>query len=549
MPASFRAADDPLGGGTEADAQAQQPSELPAYSTASIQREGGAIERWQDVLAQAVVDAHDYSKQDELAASVAEQAAWQQGQAAQQAVPLPAALRQRAAQRAQQVLGPGAAGRQGAVAYSTEEQRYEGEELWEAAATPAGASGEDDSAEREAEAQAEREAEAERQARLQAAEDELREAEDLVGWAEDEADVDVPRGIALLEALFARWGAGWGGIFREGWWWSSWVVAWPCPSLGAHGSPARTVHCLCADITRQVLVACRLDGIISAALEESMLQRQSMSPPQAPVDSSEELAAVGSDGDGAADEAAEADSAVSAVAADGGETETVGATELTSNREAVVVAADEAAAAAPVGSNAAFEPASMAGPSTASDTPQQHQQAQPLQHAHSMPSALAMEGLGLDPYELPELGPLSNAAVTLAALLSSGIAAAHGLRRNDSRAAYMLHRAAAAGSLEARVALADRYLSGRGVPRLPDEGLRHAKVAGPELLALLDEAGAVSRLAGCYGLLGGGSGVGVPARCLHVHGTLAEQPARRVCWQAGATHLATTVRCSCRSPW
>lgn len=99
----------------------------------------------------------------------------------------------------------------------------------------------------------------------------------------------------------------------------------------------------------------------------------------------------------------------------------------------------------------------------------------------------------IDFYEHPELAPLSDAAVTLAALLSSGIAAAHGLPRNDSRAVHVLRCAAMAGSLEARLALADRYISGRGVPRLPHQGLQHAKLAGPELLAQLDEAGAVSR--------------------------------------------------------
>ena len=55
------------------------------------------------------------------------------------------------------------------------------------------------------------------------------------------------------------------------------------------------------------------------------------------------------------------------------------------------------------------------------------------------------------------------------------------------------------GSLEARLALADRYLTGRGVPRLPSEGLRLAKAVGPDLLAVLDEAGAVSRWVGGTG--------------------------------------------------
>lgn len=98
----------------------------------------------------------------------------------------------------------------------------------------------------------------------------------------------------------------------------------------------------------------------------------------------------------------------------------------------------------------------------------------------------------LEPQDYPELAPLSDAAFTLAALLSSGIASEHGLPRNDSAAVYALHRAALAGSVEARLALAERYTVGRGVPRLLEEGLAHAKVAGPQLLALLDEAGVIN---------------------------------------------------------
>lgn len=35
-----------------------------------------------------------------------------------------------------------------------------------------------------------------------------------------------------------------------------------------------------------------------------------------------------------------------------------------------------------------------------------------------------------------------------------------------------------------------RYLTGRGVPLLPDEGLRHAKAATPALMPELEESGA-----------------------------------------------------------
>jgi TPR repeat protein len=99
----------------------------------------------------------------------------------------------------------------------------------------------------------------------------------------------------------------------------------------------------------------------------------------------------------------------------------------------------------------------------------------------------------LDHASHPELTPLSDAAFTLASLLSTGLATAQGLPRDDARAAYVLHRSALAGSLEARLALAERYLTGRGLPRLEEEGLRHAKLAGPQFLALLDETGVISR--------------------------------------------------------
>lgn len=65
----------------------------------------------------------------------------------------------------------------------------------------------------------------------------------------------------------------------------------------------------------------------------------------------------------------------------------------------------------------------------------------------------------LDHRANPELVPLSDGAFTLAALLSSGLAAPWGLPQNDTLAVYVLHRAALAGSQDARLALADRCVS------------------------------------------------------------------------------------------
>ena len=38
-----------------------------------------------------------------------------------------------------------------------------------------------------------------------------------------------------------------------------------------------------------------------------------------------------------------------------------------------------------------------------------------------------------------------------------------------------------------------RYLTGRGVAKLPDEGFRHAKAAVPELMAQMEQSGPVQR--------------------------------------------------------
>lgn len=215
MSVSIPDADEPASSTSDA-AATLQPFERPRDL-----RRGGDLQPWQDVLAQAVVDAQDYSQQDR--ASPADQAAWQWGQAAQQAVPVPTALQQMVAQQLHQAPASGATGQKGVVAHTAEQhtaEQYDQEQppmpatsVDATSATEVAATLEADmteyagAAEAEADRRAQRRAEAARRARLQAAEEELEEAEDLLGWAANEAGVDVPHGIARLEALFARWGA------------------------------------------------------------------------------------------------------------------------------------------------------------------------------------------------------------------------------------------------------------------------------------------------------------------------------------------------------
>ncbi|KAL4458581.1 hypothetical protein ABPG75_013446 [Micractinium tetrahymenae] len=413
-----------------AEAKPAQPSAQPPIDGSAAcepQREGGAPELWQVVLAQARVDAHAHPEEEDDTAVVG-QTAWQ---VAQQAVPVPSALQCRVDKHLQRAQGSSAMqqGKPLHHAQQPQERQQEQELLPEQAAssgvgmetalpdTPEeDAAAEAAAAAIEAVRRAERRAEVERQARLQAAEDELAEAEDLVGWARDDADMDAPRGIAQLEAMFAR-----------------------------------------------------LDGLVNAALAESVRQQQ---------------ADAGGDSAGAAEAEAgsSSGSAASAEAAVGIEPLASAEAEAGEEGEAIQdgLASDEAVASAASSSTAANAADAAAANATFVAPQQQAQQV-------DVPSAV-----DLDISEHPELIALSDAAFTLAALLSSGIATAHGLPRNDSRAVHVLHQAALAGSLEARLALADRYLSGRGVPLLPDEGLRHAKAVGPEFLAQLDEAGAVS---------------------------------------------------------
>jgi hypothetical protein len=56
-----------------------------------------------------------------------------------------------------------------------------------------------------------------RQRRLKAAQAELQRGKDLAGWAADEDHVDVPRGLALLQAMFDRCGWPPSGALWPGW--------------------------------------------------------------------------------------------------------------------------------------------------------------------------------------------------------------------------------------------------------------------------------------------------------------------------------------------
>ena len=69
--------------------------------------------------------------------------------------------------------------------------------------------------------------------------------------------------------------------------------------------------------------------------------------------------------------------------------------------------------------------------------------------------------LQLDQVAHPELSPLADAAFTLAALASSGLAAPYGLPRNDTLAVRCLQHAALVGGVDAQLALADRWGPGQ----------------------------------------------------------------------------------------
>lgn len=88
---------------------------------------------------------------------------------------------------------------------------------------------------------------------------------------------------------------------------------------------------------------------------------------------------------------------------------------------------------------------------------QQEQQQQQQVHQQQQPDP----ELQLDLMAHPELSPLADAAFTLAALASSGLAAPYGLPRNDTLAVRCLRHAALAGGVDAQLALADRWGPGQ----------------------------------------------------------------------------------------
>ncbi|GAB4821879.1 hypothetical protein N2152v2_008925 [Parachlorella kessleri] len=90
----------------------------------------------------------------------------------------------------------------------------------------------------------------------------------------------------------------------------------------------------------------------------------------------------------------------------------------------------------------------------------------------------------------PELVPLGEGSFTLAALLSSGVGGRQ-VPQDDRRAVRILHRIAQVGSSEAMLALADRYIEGRGVPKNLREGLRRARDAATALNPGLELRGGI----------------------------------------------------------
>ncbi|EFN54146.1 hypothetical protein CHLNCDRAFT_135542 [Chlorella variabilis] len=206
----------------------------------------------------------------------------------------------------------------------------------------------------------------------------------------------------------------------------------------------------------------RLDAHIDAALGESVSRRRRFTapPPPPPAPPPVEVAAA-------------------AAAADGGVANGTAAQAAGSNADSSgAVGSNDTVTSAAAGMEEAAGTAAAAANSTAAAA------------GESPPPPPAPPTLNLT--EHPELAPLSDAAFTLACLLASGLGAGHGLPRNDSAAVHALHRAALGGSIEARLALAERYTTGRGVPQLMEEGMGYAKLAGPELLVLLDESGNIN---------------------------------------------------------
>lgn len=84
----------------------------------------------------------------------------------------------------------------------------------------------------------------------------------------------------------------------------------------------------------------------------------------------------------------------------------------------------------------------------------------------------------------PHAPALAHAAFVLACLHAAGLAELVDVRPDTQpfRAVAWLHTAAAAGHQGATRALADRYLTGRGVPRSLEEGLHRARTAADALV-------------------------------------------------------------------
>ncbi|PRW60182.1 Hrd3 like [Chlorella sorokiniana] len=289
--------------------------------------------------------------------------------------------------------------------------------------------------------------EARRQRKLEA-ERQLELAEDLVGFAVDERRVDVARGVAMLQDMVARLDALIEEAHRER---AQRRRQSALPAPTATAAPAMDGHAVAA----AEAAATQPSGQHGSTAADSQLQQQSEG--QQAVESAQQAQAA------SGDEQSQQQQQVEGQQVEG-------------TQQAEAPSAQQPAA------EAALESAVPA-----SDK-QQEQQKQEQEEEPADPQ--------LDTAAHPELAPLADAAFTLAALASSGLAAPFGLPRNDTLAVECLRRAALAGGVDAQLALADRYLTGRGVPLQPDEGLRYAKAATPALMPELEESGAAQGEAG-----------------------------------------------------
>lgn len=73
----------------------------------------------------------------------------------------------------------------------------------------------------------------------------------------------------------------------------------------------------------------------------------------------------------------------------------------------------------------------------------------------------------------PEVGVLAEAAFELAVMSLTGLAG-QVLPRNETQGVHLLQQAAKAGSVEALLALSNRYLTGSGLPKDCDAAVRFA---------------------------------------------------------------------------